>query len=242
VPTHDRDSVCGPAKPDASPESFGTILSGRYDGKGGLYTTGAELIIDGGVLNGLDVGRNLVVRRYYRVRGPGLAGADVIGEHSAGLLQIVAADERSSIAVVMYACDELMKGDFLASFKPESIRTPDPMGIPAYRDAARILFADEGQLLGAPRRLMVIDRGSEHGVSVGQRLTLFRQGRSAATPDVVGDAIVVAVRTDSATIRVERVTDAISSGDWAAPQSPSPVARQPPQAPGSDALGRRVSY
>ena len=115
--------------------------------------------------------------------------------------------------------------DFLASFKPEAIRTPDPMGIPAYRDAARILFADEGQMLGAPRRLMVIDRGSEHGVSAGQRLTLFRKGRSAARPDVVGDAIVVAVRSDSATIRVERVTDAISSGDWAAPQGPSSVAR-----------------
>ena len=242
VPTHDRDSVCGPAKPGASPESFGTIRSGRYEAKAGLYTAGTELIIDGGMLNGLAVGRNLVVRRYYRVRGLGVAGADVIGEHSAGLLQIVAAGERSSIAVVMYACDELMKGDFLASFKPESIRTPDPMGIPAYRDAARILFADEGQMLGAPRRLMVIDRGSEHGVSAGQRLTLFRPGRSIAKPDVVGDAIVVAVRTDSATIRVERVTDAISSGDWAARQSPLSVARQPQHAPGSDTQGRRVSY
>jgi hypothetical protein len=227
VPTHDRDSVCGPAKPGASPESFGTIRSGRYEAKAGLYTEGTELIIDGGVLNGLDVGRNLVVRRYYRVRGLRIAGADVIGEHSAGLLQIVAAGESSSIAVVMYACDELMKGDFLASFKPESIRTPDPIGIPAYGDAARILFADEGQMLGAPRRLMVIDRGSEHGVSAGQRLTLFRPGRSAARPDVVGDAIVVAVRTDSATIRVERVRDAISAGDWAAPQSSSSAARQP---------------
>ena len=225
VPVHDRDSVCGPAKPGASPESFGTIRSGRYEAKAGLYTAGTELIIDGGMLNGLEVGQNLVVRRYYRVRGLGRARADVIGEHSAGLLQIVAAGERLSIGVVMYACDELMNGDFLASFKPEAIRTPDPMGIPAYRDAARILFADEGQMLGAPRRLMVIDRGSEHGVSAGQRLTLFRKGRSAARPDVVGDAIVVAVRSDSATIRVERVTDAISSGDWAAPQGPSSVAR-----------------
>ena len=35
VPTHDRDSVCGPAKPGLSPESFGTILSGRYEADGG---------------------------------------------------------------------------------------------------------------------------------------------------------------------------------------------------------------
>jgi hypothetical protein len=69
---------------------------------------------------------------------------------------------------------------------------------------------------------MVIDRGSEHGVRVGQRVTLFRR-RGARSPDIVGDAIVVAIRSDSATIRVERVSDTISSGDLAAPQIPDPV-------------------
>ena len=94
------------------------------------------------------------------------------------------------------------QGDFLASFKPEPIRPPEPRGVPVYDDPARILFADEGQILGAPRRLMVIDRGSERGIRVGQRLTLFRRkARGGARPDIVGDAIVVAVRTDSATIR-----------------------------------------
>jgi Carboxypeptidase regulatory-like domain len=224
VPAHDRDSICGPAKPVALPESLGTIRSGRYETQTGLYTTGAELVIDGGLLDGLEVGRNLIVRRYYRVWGA--TNADAVAEHSAGLLQIVAAGERSSAAVVVYACDELRKGDFLASFKPEPIRAPDPLGTPAYYDAARILFADEGQTLGAPRRLMVIDRGTEHGTRVGQRFTLFRQGHGRAKRDVVGDATVVAVRTGSATIRVDRVTDAISPGDWAAPQTASSVARQ----------------
>jgi carboxypeptidase family protein len=223
VPPHDRDSVCGPAKPSAAPESLGTIRSSRYVADGGLYTMGAQVIVDGGSVNGLDVGQNLVVRHYFKVRP--LAGGDTMGEHSAGLVQIVAVNERSSIAVVIYACDELRQGDFLALFKPEPIRPPDPRGNPDYSDAARILFADEGQILGAPRRLMVIDRGSEQGVRVGQRLTLFRRkGRGARGPDIVGDAVVVAVRLDSATIRIERVNDAISSGDLAAPQIPSPVA------------------
>jgi len=172
------------------------------------------------VRNGLDVGQNLVVRHYFRVRR--FAGTDTTGEHTAGLVQIVAVSERSSIAVVIYACDELRQGDFLASFKPEPIRPSEPRGNPDYDDAARILFADEGQILGAPRRLMVIDRGSEQGVRVGQRLTLFRR-RLARSPDNVGDAIVVAIRTDSATIRVERVNDVISSGDLAALQISAPV-------------------
>jgi hypothetical protein len=223
VPTHDRDSICGPAKPDTTTGSFGTIRWRRDEPRGGLYTTGDELIIDGGTLNALAVGRNFVVRRYYRASG--LEGAAATGEHSSGLLQIVAADERSSIAIVVYACDELMKGDFLSSFTPEQIRTPDPVGFPLYEASARILFADADGTMGVPRRLMVIDRGSAYGIRAGQRLTLFRRrGRHAEKPDVVGDAIVVAVRTDSATIRVERATDAILSGDWAAPQRQSSVA------------------
>jgi hypothetical protein len=64
---------------------------------------------------------------------------------------------------------------------------------------------------------MVIDRGSEHGIYVGQRLTLFRRARADAKCSVVGDAVVVALRSDSATIRVESATDVVSSGDWAAP-------------------------
>jgi Carboxypeptidase regulatory-like domain len=215
VPEHDRDSVCGPAKLGAAPESFGTVRSRRYSANG-LYAEGDELMVDGGTLSGLEIGRNFVVRRTYRIQWDPRSET---GEHTAGLVQIVAADEHASVAVVMYACDAIMQGDRLAAFNPEPLRPPAPVGTPDYRDAARILFGDIGQLLGAPRRLMVIDRGTSSGVRVGQRVTLFRRRQSGGNaPSVVGDAVVVAVRIDSATIRVEHVTDAIFEGDWAALQ------------------------
>src|SRR5262245_43396407 len=214
VPPHDRDSVCGPSKPGAAAEPLGTIRSSRYVADGGLYTTGSQITVEGGALNGLEVGQNLVVRRQFRARS--LTGTEMTGEHSAGLVQIAAVGERSSIAHVVYACDELRAGDFLAPFSPEPIRAAEPGGTPNYDNAARILFGDQGQILAAPRRLMVIDRGSANGLRVGQRLTLFR--RRSARPDVVGDAVIVAIRVDSATIRIERVNDTIASGDMAAPQ------------------------
>ena len=222
VAAHDRDSICGPAKPAATPESFGTIRS-RREAARELYAKDDELMIEGGTLDGIAVGQNLVVRRQFRALD-GTGGA-VVGEHTAGVLQIVAAHDHDSTAVVVYACDELRKGDSLASFKPEPLRDADPVGFPAYNAAARILFADAGQMLGAPRRLMVIDRGSDQGLHVGQRVTLFRRRtRGGAKPTIVGDAVVVAIRGDSATIRVEGATDVIASGDWAAPQYPSSAA------------------
>jgi hypothetical protein len=112
-----------------------------------------------------------------------------------------------------------MRGDRLAAFTPEPVRSPEAGGRPAFDNAARILFGDAGQLVGAPRRLMVIDRGRDRGIRPAQRLTLFRRARfDGNAPQVVGEAIVVAVRDDSATIRVERATDAIRFGDLAAAQ------------------------
>jgi hypothetical protein len=225
VPPHDRDSICGPAKPTALPESLGTIKSRLHATQGALYTTGAELAIDRGADDGLEVGRNLTVRHYYPVRSA--TSPDTTAEHSAGLLQIVSAGERSSVGVVVYACDEMKAGDFVAAFTPEPIRQPEPVGTPVYDDAARILFADEGQTLGAARRLMVIDRGTAHGTRVGQRFTLFRDVAAAAGErSIIGDAVVVAVRAESATIRIERVTDAVVAGDRAAPQGVTSAARQ----------------
>jgi hypothetical protein len=71
-------------------------------------------------------------------------------------------------------------------------------------------------MMGAPGRLMVIDRGEAQGVRPGQRVTLFR--RAFGGRQVVGDAVVETVREDSARIRVERAGGAIWFGDSAALQ------------------------
>jgi hypothetical protein len=112
-----------------------------------------------------------------------------------------------------------MAGDWLAPFEPQPIRAPEPAGRPAFDRAAKIFLTDTGQLIGAPSRLMVIDQGSDNGVRIGQRLTLFRPARRGARrPAVIGDAVVVSVRFDSATIRVQHAIDVIDLGDSAAPQ------------------------
>ncbi len=228
VPVHDQASVCGPAKAEGHVPALGTIRSRRDDETKVLFAEGDELVIDGGTLNGLDVGQNFVVRRRYQTALRLGRNLFVMGEHSAGLLQIVDVEEQVSTAVVVYACDEMMRGDYLAPFEPRPVQASDPFGKPAFDMAAKILFADVGQPLGVTGRMMVIDRGARHDVRPGQRFTLFRRSRFGdVRPLVVGEAVVVAVRTDSSTIRVEQSTDAIffgERGDWAAPHRPAPRA------------------
>jgi hypothetical protein len=52
------------------------------------------------------------------------------------------------------------------------------------------------------------------GVERGQRLTIFRRPQGASgMPLTIGDGVVIALRADSATIRIERATDAVQVGD-----------------------------
>jgi hypothetical protein len=224
VPVHEQGAVCGPARAEDAVPALGTIRSRRDDETKVLFGPGDELLIDGGTSSGLAVGQNFVVRRRYptALRYGRNRSLVVMGEHSSGLLQIVAVEDQVSTAVVVYACDEMTRGDYLAPFEPTPVLVADPPGTPVFDQPAMILFADAGQPLGVTGRMLVIDRGTRKDVRPGQRFTFFRRSRFRdARPIVVGEGVVVSVRVDSATVRVEHATDAIffgERGDWAAPQ------------------------
>jgi hypothetical protein len=226
VPVHEQGAVCGPARAEGQVPALGTIRSRRDDETKVLFGAGDELLIDGGASNGLAVGQNFVVRRQYptALRYGRNRSLVVMGEHSSGLLQIVSVEDQVSTAVVVYACDEMTRGDYLAPFEPTPVLVADPPGTPVFDHPAMILFADAGQPLGVTGRMLVIDRGARKDVRPGQRFTFFRRSRFRdARPLVVGEGVVVSVRVDSATVRVEHATDAIffgENGDWAAPQRP----------------------
>lgn len=218
---HDVASVCGPRRPHATLGPLARIVTHRHDAQRSMYIRGDEFVLDAGTSAGLHVGQNLAVRRRFRVpQDAGARGGPLVGEHTSGVIQIVAADPSAAFAVVVYACDEFVKGDYVEAFEAEPVRAADPSGIADYRRAATILFADEGQLMGAPRRLMVIDRGRDHAVRAGQRMTIFRRDRGGRAVRPIGEAVVVAVKDASATIRVETATDAVHFGDGVAPHAP----------------------
>jgi hypothetical protein len=210
----DLESVCGPAKARPEMTALATIASHHQEGSRALYRLGDQLTLKAEPGSTLTVGQNLAAGRLFK---PANSTANVTGELTAGVVQVVAVNPEAAVGVVVHSCGELRQGDLLTRFEPEPLLVPDPPGVPDYREPARILFGDADQMMGAPGRLMVIDRGRTQGIRQGQRLTLFRNKRGNRT--IVGEALVLAVRSDSARIRVEHANDAIWSGDSAAPHS-----------------------
>lgn len=218
VPKEALASVCGPGQSTGAALTIGRLVAHRDERNRSLFGAGDVLVIDAGTDVGLEAGQNLVVRRTFRpgaTRGAERRAAS--GEQTAGLIQVVDAGDRASVVVVVYACGELYAGDTVEPFDALPVLTAQGVLAPSYDDPAHIVLGAHGQTIGAERQLMVIDRGSAQGAARGQRLTVFRRALGDRGPvRAIADAIIVAVRADSATIRIERTSDAVSVGDLVA--------------------------
>lgn len=209
-------SVCGPRLPPTFSLTVGRVVSDR-DAERQLLGPGDLLRIDAGTKQGLSDGQNLVVRRRFdRVEGLGERKQPSIGEQTAGLVQIIAAQPASSTAIVVYACSEITAGDSIEKYVPQPAFYAVSPGTPRFEDPARIIFGEYGRSAAAKGDMMVMDHGIMQGVQRGQRVTIFRRPMPDAPPVSIGDGVVIAIRADSATIKIDRSTDAISVGDLVA--------------------------
>jgi hypothetical protein len=211
-------SVCGPRQATGFSQAVGRIVSHRDDPDRQLMARGDLLQIDAGDKQGVTTGQNLVVRRPFQTGDP-FAPRKVatFAEQTAGLVQVVETGGESSVALVVYVCGELRTGDSVEPYIPQPAFFAVSAGTPQFDEPGRITTGQSGQTAASAGQMMVIDRGIMQGVQRGQRLTIFRRPQGdAGRPLTIGDAVVIALRADSATIRIERATDAIQVGDLVA--------------------------
>ena len=218
VPKEILASVCGPGQDEAFALTVGRILGHRDEKNRTLFGTGDLLVLDVGDGAGVAAGQNYVVRRRFRMDDKKQPSRhQPLGVQTAGLIQVVETTPKHSLAAVVYACGELWAGDTVEPFDPLPLWGATPDGTPQFEEPAHVIFGENGRSMGAPKQLMVIDRGSAHGAERGQRVTIFRRPRGEQGPvSTVADAIVIAVRSESATIRIERASDAVLIGDMVA--------------------------
>jgi hypothetical protein len=142
--------------------------------------------------------------------------------HTAGWITIVGSDSFAALARIDHACDGFLKGDYLEPFvaapMPSAIATP---GAPKFDDMGQLLFGNDGRRTFANGDLIVINRGSSHGVTAGARLGIFRDTRTGGPLVLVGPGIVLTVGDGTATVIADRVRDVLITGDWVGLQDPN---------------------
>ena len=199
-----------------------------------LLGPGDTLVINAGSNAGIQPGQRFFVRRIVpQVTTTGPTPRSTI--HTAGWVQILGVDTMVSTATVVHACDGILFDDYLEPFvAPMIAARPLPGSMPQYDNMGHIVTGVEGLHTAAPGNTMTIDRGSNSGVTLGQRYLVFRDkrdqhmdltGRSKPFADMaknsplveVGEVLVVAVRADDATVQIVASRDAIAHGDLIAP-------------------------
>jgi hypothetical protein len=211
-----REVACGPIAVWELPIAAMRVVAGEVAGRT-LFGPGEIVIVDAGRAHGLEAGQEFFVRRAFRDQFLEAPRGELapLAIRTAGWVQLVDVREGTSTARILQACDALGEGDYLEPFTLPVV--PARLaGEPDYADPARLLMGDERRQMGAPGRLMVLDRGADQGVEPGQRVTVFRPTVEGGPVRRVAEATVMSVRPHTALVRIEAVRDAVYVGDLVA--------------------------
>ena len=145
-----------------------------------------------------------------------------------GRIKVVATQEHTSTAQVVYSCDATMIGDYLIPFEPREVpllsdmppvdrfsqEGPNPKGY--------IVFAKDDLGSVGQEHEVQIDLGTKDGITVGTRLVIYRHqdklydqtGASKDTPrKVLGEMVVFRVLDSTSTGRIIQMYDFAEVGD-----------------------------
>lgn len=194
-------------------------LAAAHEGDAKLrrsFATPDTLMIPGGTSAGLEIGQQYFVRRLLLSPSREKPSVDTPGMvHTAGWITIIGADNFAALARIDHACDGFLKGDYLEPFAAAALPTNvDAPGDTKFDDMGRLLFGNDGRRSFANGDLIVINRGASHGVTAGARLGVYRDVKAGGPLVPVGQAIVLRVGADTATVIADRVRDSLAAGDW----------------------------
>ncbi|MFL6280250.1 MAG: hypothetical protein ACJ731_09075 [Vicinamibacterales bacterium] len=210
--------ACGARAVATPPDTSIRVGAGRERGKS-LFGPTDTLVIKAGTLQGMTVGQEYYVRRVIADRFVQPAGdkLNTSSVHTAGWVRIVDATADSAVAQVVKACDAIEEGDYLEPFVKPVVPPAASDGEPDFANPGHLVLGDERRQMAAQGDLMVLDRGSDHGLHPGQRVTIFRTTGGGAGPVArIAEGTALVVSPETSTIRIDKTSDAVGVGDLVA--------------------------
>lgn len=200
-----------------------------------VYGPGDLVTINAGSDNGIEVGQEYYVRRVQAPRGTGISRATPASIRTAGWVRVYAVDKTMSLVTVSHTCDVVDVGDYLEPFTLPHPPTPDANPPkPQKENYGHVLIGTDRRQVFSKNDFFAVDRGSDHGVTIGARFVIYRDKRrmetqhmsaikdlpgEIVTPEFLfdlGEAVVVDVKPEISTVRALSSRGAIQSGDYVA--------------------------
>lgn len=177
---------------------------------------GDVVVLNGGTPQGFAIGQRYFTRRLTPpVNREPMSDLDRGAIRTSGWLTVIAADERSALARIDYACTAIEAGDYLESYSDTPLPSPIAAdGATDFSDLGRALSGvDRREQFGAGE-LLSIDRGSAHGMTAGSRVAFYRDRGNGAPLVEIGAGIVLEVAVNSAKVVLDRTQQEVRKGDY----------------------------
>lgn len=183
------------------------------------HAPGDLITINAGTDNGIDVGQEYFVRRVQAAERRPVTRANPATIRTTGWIRIWAVDPQMSLATIVHACDTIDVDDYLEPFVLPQVPTPADTGRvkPQRENYGRIVLGTDRRRSFGKGDFFIVDRGSDHGVSVGARFVVFHDKLQAENFLYdLGEAVAVDVRPETSTLQVLVSRDAFRAGDYVA--------------------------
>lgn len=212
-----RELACGVQSPVTAPVPMIRVLGGPEPRKT-LFGTGETIIISAGSADGISPGQEFFIRRVTpdRYTEP-LPNVFPVSLHTAGWARVTEVDATRSYATITHGCNGVDVGDFLEPFEMPPAPTSAFGGEPDFAHPGNLIVADDRRQLAAPGDFVAFNRGSDHGLRPGQRLTVFRHTLDGTGPVYrVATATAMVIKPESSMIRIDTASSPIYVGDLVA--------------------------
>jgi hypothetical protein len=135
-----------------------------------------------------------------------------------GRARVQFTDDNRSAAVVEHSCDGVRSGDFLVPFEPREGMMGKDLGYdvpPVETDGPKghlVYLQGDLRQIGSLQRGL-IDLGEDQGIQVGQQLILYRKIGRDLPLVILGNCVVIDVKSKTSTIKVLSCRDVLKKGD-----------------------------
>jgi hypothetical protein len=210
--------ACAPTIAFELPPTPLRVTGGQDSAVRRIFQPGDLVTINAGTDNGIAVGHEFYVRRVQAASGRAVGRESPGVVRTAGWIRVYAVDDRLSLATISHACDTIEINDYLESFVLPEVPAASANRPKAQRDNyGRIVIGTDRRASFGRGDFIVVDRGSDHGVTAGAQFVIYRDRRQDENFLYdLGEAVAMNVTPETSTLLVTISRDAMAAGDYVA--------------------------
>jgi hypothetical protein len=200
----------------------GRVVNAEKEVSQSMFMAGDVLYLDIGAESGVQAGMEFQIVRPSRLVNRWDSVRDTVGRVylTPGRVRILCTQERASIAEIVYSCNEVEVGDYVAPFEPipvPLVRRTRPQGIcdtPNGKPIGHLVDTRDAVTPVGTGTVVFLDLGEQNGLSPGDFLTVYRPStRAVGLRTVLGEAAILTTRDWTSVAIITSMIDNMAVGN-----------------------------